>query len=57
MQPGSPITWAFIAGLSVILLGFVLTSTYAWIANRRDRETAGAGVETAIADSAKGEGK
>lgn len=43
IQPDSPITWAFIAGLGIIVLGFVLTCTYAWISNQLDQEVEKAG--------------
>ncbi|MFG1401620.1 DUF485 domain-containing protein [Xanthobacter sediminis] len=37
VTPGGAITWAFVAGLGVIALGFALTVGYAVAANRRER--------------------
>lgn len=53
VQPGSPITWAFIGGLGVIVLGFILTSAYAWGSNRLDQEAEKAGQKIVAAKIAK----
>ena len=54
---GSPITWAFITGLGVIALGFVLTCTYAWITNQLDQKVEKAGERIVAAKSATEERK
>jgi len=57
IQPGSPITWAFITGIGVIVLGFVLTCAYASVTNGLDQKVEKAGKKIAAAKSAKEERK